>query len=204
MSTTNAASDDNQGRPHHFTFAVWRNPLARPADRLQAVSLLLALAIWLIGLPVAAVMGSLIWPAVSVNAEDQQHSRTMITGVLLADAPHFVFTEQGVAISDVVQATAKWTAPDGTPRSGTVSTKNGGRAGQEVTFWVDSSGAVTDPPTSTAAAAAITVLAAAGIWLAWGALLLALWTGLRSRLNRQRSSEWDRKWEQVEPLWTHR
>jgi hypothetical protein len=204
MSSTSSVPDHNQGRPHRLTFAVWRNPLARPADRLQAFSLLLAAAIWLIGLPVAAVTGTLIWSDLSATAQDQQHSRTMTTAVLLADAPHFVFTEQGVAISDDVPASARWSAPDGTPRTGTVTTKNGGLAGQEVTLWIDPAGTATDPPTSTAAAAALTVLVAAGIWLAWGALLFVFWSGLRCRLNRQRSSEWDRRWEQVEPLWTHR
>jgi hypothetical protein len=109
-----------------------------------------------------------------------------------------------VPVTELVPATARWTAADGTPRTGIIKTKGGASAGDQVTLWIDQAGAVTDPPTSTAAAAALTVFAAGGIWLAWGAVLFLSWCGLPSRLDHRRTADWDQQWGQIEPLWTGR
>lgn len=205
MSGTNMTPNNNvrQGR-HRLTFAVWRNPLGRPADRVQAGALLLAFGLWVIGLPIAAAMGSLIWSNISVTAEHQQHTRTLISGHLLADAPDFVISDHGIPVTDLVPVAAQWSAPDGTQRTGTVTAAGGGRAFDPVAVWIDQSGAPTKPPTSTTASAVSAVSAATGIWLCSGSVLLLLWLILRRRLDKQRATDWDRQWESVEPLWTGR
>jgi len=127
MSSTDTVPDHNKGRPRRITFAVWRSPLARPADRLQAATLLIAFGLWLIGLPGAAVAGSLIWSDISVTAQEQQQTRTMTSAWLLNEASlsaeqGMILAEQGVPATDVVPVAARWTAADGSPRTGTIKT----------------------------------------------------------------------------------
>ena len=203
MSATDS-TPSNALRRHRMTFAVWRNPLGRPADRTQACALVLAFGAWIIGLPIAAALGSLIWSGISVTAEHEMQSRTKVSGHLVVDAPPFVISDYGMAVTELFPVTASWFAPDGTLRTGEVTAAGGGRAGDPIAVWIDQSGALTNPPTSTTAAAISTVSIATGIWLCWGSVLLLMWLGLRHRLDKERTAGWDLDWKSVEPLWTGR
>jgi hypothetical protein len=195
---------EDQGRPRRLSFAVWHNPLARSADRLEAAAVMLVVTVWLICAPVIAVAGSLVWADVSGTAAREQHTRTATTALLTADAPDDVQSAYEVASTERVPLPARWAAVDGTERTGTVTGSAGQRAGDRIRIWIDSTGAAVDPPLDDTVAALVVLLVTASAWLfLGGALYLGLLT-LRWRLNRRRFAAWDRDWALIEPRWSGR
>src|SRR6476646_10862578 len=115
---------------------AWRNPLARAADRAEATVRLLLTALWLCTLPVIIVVGLSVWHGISATAEDQRRNHTATTAQLLEDAPAMTSDDQGVVSYQLVQVAARWIAPDGSERTGTVPAA-GGRSGERIEVWVD-------------------------------------------------------------------
>ena len=183
---------------------AWRNPLARAVDRAEATATVLLIALWLVTLPVVAVVGSLMWQDVSAAAQDERHSRSTTTAQLLQDAPELTFDDQAMPMTELVRAQARWSAPDGSERTGAVTTAAGGRTGDRTEIWVDRTGdAVTAPVDSLSAAVLIITLTAFGALL-WGGLLAAIQYTFRGRLDRRRMAGWDDDWRRIEPLWSGR
>jgi hypothetical protein len=205
MASINTDPVDDQRRPRRKTFAVWRNPLARSSDRTEAGLLLLAVACWLIALPIVAAAASIIWSGISDEATVQQQTRTMVTSHLLADAPDYSYnSEYGTPIGPTVPVSAEWTGTDGRLHTGSVEAAGGARSGDHQPIWIDKSGGIADPPINTGVAAVLMVGATVAAWLAWGALLLVSWLAVRWRLNTRRANDWDRQWETIEPVWSGR
>ena len=204
MSTANPRATDDRRRLRRLTFAVWGNPLARNADRVEAALVILVVGIWLLALPIVAAAGSLRWPEVSARAMEEQHTRVSTSAVLTANAADFLFSDQGVPISGEVPAPARWVALDGSERTGTVKAAGGAKAGDTVHVWVDRLGSLAGAPMSSTGAVVLVVLTATGAWLAIGLLLAMCWLTLRWRLNRRRFAGWDHDWNRVEPQWSGR
>jgi hypothetical protein len=205
MASINKDPIDDRRRPRRMTFAVWRNPLARSTDRTQAGLLLLAIALWLIALPIVAAAGSMIWSGISEAATVQQETRTTVTARLLADAPNYSYSsEYGTPVSPTVTVIAEWTGPDGRLHSGSVEAAGGARSGDQQSIWIDKAGGLVDPPIVTGFAAVLMVVATVAAWLAWGALLWVWWLTVRWRLNKRRANDWDQQWETIEPVWSGR
>ena len=183
---------------------AWRNPLARAADRMEATARALLTTLWLCTLPFVAVLGSAAWQQASATAADQQHSRSSTTAQLLADAPDIAIDDQGMFVDQQQRATARWIAPDGSERTGSVTTAAGGHTGDRIKIWVDRTGAVTSPPASPTTSAVLIITLATGVALAWGALLAVAQYGIRRRLDRRRMAGWDDEWERIGPLWSGR
>ena len=68
MSTAHSAAAHDHPRRRRLTLDVWRNPLARGADRTEATLLILAIGMWLLAVPVLAAAGSVCWPDVAAAA----------------------------------------------------------------------------------------------------------------------------------------
>ena len=133
-------------RPKRLALAVWGNPLARPTDRVEAVVAVSLILLWLLTLPIFAVAGSVVGSQATAAAAHQQQDRTKTTAQLVEDAPEVVFSSRGIPITEQVPVAARWTAPDGSDRTGTITTASALGAGDHVPIWVDRNGAVTDPP----------------------------------------------------------
>lgn len=117
------------------------NPLRRAADRAEAAIIAGLLAAFAIGAPLAALVARQWSYAAGLRVEyAQQSARHQVSAVLLADAPYSPYGGYQA------QTRARWTARDGTPRSGEVSVPVGARAGSTALVWVDASGALTAPP----------------------------------------------------------
>ena len=204
MSSAASAPANDRGRAQRLTLATCRNPLARATDRVEVAVRAVVVGLWLLALPIAATVGSVVWADLSVTVADQQQSRISTTAQLLEDAPFFVYDTRGIPLTESVLAQARWVARDGSERTGAVATAAGGRAGDRVRIWVDRSGAVTEPPSSPLTAIALVVVATGGALLAWGVVLFIAWRTFRWRLNLSRMTNWDREWEQFEPRWSGR
>jgi len=182
---------------------AWHNPLARAADRAEAIARVLLTAVWLCAIPVMIIVASSVWHGVSVAAESAQQSRIATTAQLLEDAPAMTSDDQGVVSYQLVQVAARWIAPDGSERTGTVPAA-GGRSGERIEVFLDRSGEITPAPVPLGTSAVLIITVTVAAVLAWGALLMAAQYLIRGRLDRRRIVGWDIEWRRIEPLWSGR
>jgi len=176
-----------------------RNPLRRTLDRVEA-AILAGLAIaFLAGAPVAAVTAAHLAAVLGTRTAHAQRSWHQLPAVLLADVPDSGYGRSGPV------AGARWAAPGGGARTGTVSASPGSRAGSTVLVWVDASGNLaTAPPLRPAQVNEQTVLAAAAAVVALGYLLPCAGLLACGLLGRRRLAAWDADWRATEPQWTRR
>lgn len=175
-----------------------RNPLRRHVDRAEAGIMALLLAGLLAGAPGAALAaGSWVY-GLGVRAEQsQQAGRHQVQATLLEAAP----AVPGLRV--LVQA--RWTAPDGTPRSGQVTVPAAGMpAGSTVPVWTDASGRLQASPLRHSTVVTVAVLV--GTWAATIACLLlaGTWRLARKVLQRRKMAAWEADWRATAPRWTSR
>ncbi|MEU1200390.1 hypothetical protein ABZ446_29800 [Streptomyces sp. NPDC005813] len=181
---------------------LWRwdnNPLRRRDDIIEAW---IVLAVW-----TAVVVGGTVTGLVTAHAADevfarQREERHAVTAVLLLDVPRAATAVGGS--TDHRIASVRWSAPDGSARTGRTLVDTGLKAGSRVTVWQDGQGHLTSaPPDITEAAIESGVLGAASsaalAGLVFGAGALARW-----RLDQRRFDDWGREWDLVGPRWGHR
>ncbi|WP_229859937.1 Rv1733c family protein [Streptomyces anandii] len=173
----------------------WRgNPLRRHDDVVEAWLLLVMWAVILVG---GALAGTLAARAADQEFAHQRADRHPVAAVLVTDVPQ---TANG---GDAYRAPAKvrWTAPDGTARTGRALVETGLQSGTKVTVWQNGRGTLTtQPPGPTEARVeaalfgASAALALAG--LVYGGTALARW-----RLDRHRYEQWGAEWDLIGPRW---
>lgn len=177
-----------------------RNPLRRACDRAEAALLAALLAVFLVAVSLAAVIAGGRAYGAGLRAERaEQAARHPVPAVLLAAARE----RRHEGYRPRVQA--RWTAPDGTPRSGRIIVPPGTPAGRTVSLWVDASGQPAGEPLEaadvigraivTALFVAVIAAVAAGSALLWAAAL-ARWV-----LFRRRLAAWEAEWRAVGPRW---
>lgn len=123
-----------------------RNPLRRRSDALEAWIMLTAWAFTVLG---GAVTGLAASQAVEHGLALDRARWHGVPARLTEDAPDLSETESGAG---VVWAKVRWTAPDGTRRSGRVRVYAGTPAGTPVTVWTDPEGRLVTRPTTAAEA----------------------------------------------------
>lgn len=195
---------DSWERPRRLMFTVWRNPMARSCDRVRAALALLLIGLWILAVPVAATVGSMIWVNASATAAQENAERTKVTAELLADAPLPQMSAHGVPISTPTIAAARWLSSNGIVQTGLVQVSSGQLAGDKISIWLDRSGAVTEAPLNPSDAAARAIVIGLGGWLAVGLVLGSLYCMVRRQIDVRSRARWDAEWLLVEPLWSHR
>lgn len=174
-----------------------RNPLRRTLDRAEAAVVGGLVVAFLAGAPLAAVAtGQAVYRIWSSIADAQQAAWHQVPAVLLATVP--------VSGYDDGQVPARWRAPDGKERTGTVPAPSGTRAGRTVRLWVDAAGQPTGPPATLSQVRVIAALAAALACIVVGFLVTCAGLLARSMLGQRRLAAWDADWRATEPQWTGR
>jgi hypothetical protein len=178
----------------------WRsNPLRRRDDVIEAW---IVLAVWAL---VAA--GGTLAGFVTAHAADevfarQRAERRPVEAVLAADLPSAAAGAGRAA--ERISAKVRWTAPDGSSRTGLTLVDAGQQAGAEVTVWLDARGVLsTEPPNTTEAALEAAVLGTAAA-LATTGVVVGAGALTRRRLDRRRIDGWGREWDLVGPQWGHK
>jgi len=99
---------------------------------------------------------------------------------------------------------ARWMAPDGTPRTGTVLPPAiGGAAGSDVVIWTDAHGSPVSPPVRrdpTESGVMAGFATALGLLALVGCLRLTV----RYRFDKRRMASWQTEWTLIEPRWSGR
>ena len=206
MRSARSAQPQPEGweRPRALMFTVWHNPMARSCDRGRAALSLVLIGLWVLAIPVAAIVGTLIWAGGSATTAQQIAERTKVTAELLTDAPLPQLSSHGIPLGSAIGATATWVGSNGIVQTGLIPVGAGQYAGDHVPIWLDRSGAVTGPPLNLTDAAARAITVGLGGWLAVGLVLVSLYGLVRRRLNARSRARWDAEWQLVEPLWSNR
>jgi hypothetical protein len=172
-----------------------RNPLRRSLDRVEAVAFGVLAVVFLAGAPLVAVAGQHIAYSVGAQTVQAQRSWRQVPAVLLADARVFEYAT----------VRARWTAPEGAVRTGTIFAPSAARRGSTVKVWVDTSGNPTgSPPLQLSQIRRQATLAAVLSPLVLAEVLLGVASVMRLALDRRRLAAWDFEWQVTEPQWTRR
>jgi len=175
------------------------NPLRRRIDKVAACLAALLMALFLIGAPVLSMAVAHWVGHTAATAQRAARSWSQVPAVLLRGAPltaGWVFGPSWVP--------ARWTAPDGHERAGTIPVSTRMAAGRTVRLWVDGAGSPTGPPPRYGALVASEALTAALATAALGIVLLGLARAGRWVLDRRRLAAWEAAWAAVGPQWSWR
>ena len=173
-----------------------RNPLRRACDRVEAAFVAGLLAAFLIAAPVLALFAAHWVHGISVLAQREAlATRRLVPAVVLAGAP-----AQTIYCCATVRA--RWTAPDGTRRTGWVPAPAGVWPESAVRVWVDRSGRRTGPPLTDSQVANRVILAAVAAPTAIAVALLGAGVLAHWVLDRRRLAAWEAEWRATGPRWT--
>lgn len=181
-------------------FGFGRNPLRRHTDRIESAIFLSALLVAVLVVPAAVAVGTAVQDASERAAAQRRAVLTEAPATTLEEVQSWSGAGSGVVMS---WAKVGWTDADGLPREGWSSVPIGTTKGSEVTIWLDPSGAISAPPRqpgeSEAIGGAVGLTAAMVAWL----VLIGLTRLAQVWLDRRRSRDLDREWEQTDHRWRH-
>ncbi|KPI19016.1 hypothetical protein OK074_1480 [Actinobacteria bacterium OK074] len=184
------------------TKRLWRlrsNPLRRRDDVVEAW---IVLAVWV----VVAVGGTLAGLVTSHAADEvfagQRAERHTVRAVLLTDTPSPTPAIGGT--QNLIKARVRWTAADGTRRTGSTLVDTGQKAGSTVVIWLNTAGAPTAAPPSATEAGVESAFLGLTAALALTGTAFGAGAAARYRLDRRRIDAWGTEWNLVGPSWGHR
>jgi hypothetical protein len=176
-----------------------RNPLRRATDRLETAIVAGLVATFLIGAPAVAMISWHWASAAGLRAE--QIIRYKVHATLLENAPGALYSPYWPV---AMPALARWTAPNGSLRTGLVDADSGGRAGTMVTIWTDETGRPIGQAPRRGQVTTQAALAAVDAAIVLGIVLLVAGTLALRSVNRRKLAAWDAAWQVVGPQWTSR
>ncbi|TAM72243.1 hypothetical protein [Mycobacterium sp.] len=166
-----------------------RNPLIRASDRVEALVLVLAIAISLIAMPIGATVGTAVHDSRSRVYAEQAQARRLVTATSIGDS-----NPRRDPDSPTVTVPARWFA-DGTERTGDVAAPPHVKIGDEIEIWVDALGSPVRPPVRTAVDEGVAF--AVATWSTMSLLAAGLFGVARVALDRSRSARWQRDFDSL-------
>ncbi|MET8504859.1 hypothetical protein ABZV60_09430 [Streptomyces sp. NPDC004787] len=186
----------------------WRhNPLRRTTDLVEAwvalvTALLLCLAVpaagWAAGVSANTSLQH------SVRLQQQERVPTVARVVRPAEPPAEPDRSAEPGAEEPLRPTvvARWTAPDGSTRTGTVPTsRNHAHTGAVFPMWTDRAGRAVTPPMHPDTARAHALIAGLTVALLSAFLIESARRLVVHRLTQRRYGRLDRAWAQVGPDW---
>ncbi|WP_027946267.1 Rv1733c family protein [Amycolatopsis taiwanensis] len=179
-----------------------RNPLARRSDRVEGAMLLVVVLGMLIALPLAVFVGGATYRGQAAISEQQHATRHLVTATLLEAVPvPTPAADNSIVDNGSPGVRARWTAPDGSERTGAIPADPGTPAGKPVPLWLTASGDPAPAPLNSTEITTAGIVVGAFFWLASASVLVAgYWAG-RLILDRRRGSQWDHAWATARQKW---
>jgi len=174
-----------------------RNPLRRRTDIVEAW---IVLVVWTVIALGGTLVGLVTAHAAAESFAQLRRERHSVPAVLVEKKAQAVPTEEA-ASSQRVRAKVRWTASDGSTRTGWTLVSSGHRTGSKVVIWMDNQGRLAAEPPTVSAAAAEEALLGTGAALAFGGLTFAAGRLAQWRIDQGRYQQWGREWAQVGPQW---
>ncbi len=163
-----------------------RNPLVRASDRIEALTLILGIALVLVAAPVAGAVGTAVYSSRAAVYEQQVRTRHTVAATVLADSTS---TVRPYSVSFDVRA--RW-QDRGVQHEDVLGTDRPANAGDRLSIWVNDKGDYVGPPTRPKRAASDAIVAGAVLWLSVITVVAAAIGLTRFRLDRRRHAQWDR------------
>lgn len=182
----------------------WRhNPLWRATDRHEAWVTLGALVLLTVGAPAAGwAVCTLADASLQREVKAQHAERRATTATVVDGAPGARRFTGDPDLAPERTVVAAWRAPDGTSRTGEVTTASGpGGPGSPVRIWTDGAGAPVPPPMAPGTARTHAVLGGIGAFLLAAGCVEAGRRLIVGRLVRARYARWDRAWAEAGTDW---
>ncbi|MFI9626162.1 hypothetical protein [Streptomyces sp. NPDC052042] len=190
---------------------VWRwrhNPLCRATDRREAWTALVALVLMTLVAPaLGAVCGALADDALQRTARAERAERIATTAVVLRPSPasprpRATEPERSSEHSARRSVVARWKAPDGTERRGTVTAPPGRTSPKTVVrIWTDRTGHAVPRPMDAATARSHAVLAGLGAAMLTAGLIESARRLIVRHMVRGRYARIDHAWTETGPDW---
>ncbi|MFF9344669.1 MULTISPECIES: hypothetical protein [unclassified Streptomyces] len=184
-----------------------RNPLRRGTDLVEAWVALVAAVALCVATPAAGwAAGAAAQRSLQRAVHAQQAGRVATTAQVLRSAPTppsaAASSEQAAAQRFRRAVVARWTAPDGTSRTGTVTTSRGSSApGDSFELWTDRDGRPVAAPLAGDTARAHAVLVGLMVAALTGVAVELVRRLVMRRLRLRRYARLDRAWASVGPDW---
>ncbi|MGW3988824.1 Rv1733c family protein [Streptomyces sp. NPDC004830] len=175
-----------------------RNPLKRPVDRLETWVLL---GVWTLTVVAGVLAGTHVCRSVEEGLARERVEWRPAMARLAERAPGAPVRDRGSSPADQVWATARWTAPDGSVRTGLLRVPEGSPAGTPVTVWTDPEGRRVTRPLTASQARFRAVLTGGVAGVCAAAVPLLFGGAVGRRLERRRIDSWDAAWARFDPLW---
>ena len=172
-----------------------RNDLRRPADRIEA-----AVIVGLVAVFLTVAVAAMCFAGHLYQSEHTAAARLRpAVAVLTQPAP--------AAITPAAAAAARWRLPNGTERSGTLTTVTApaihyAPAGTSVPVWLNRAGQPQAPPPSLGGMILNALLAGVIITTVTAVVLTLCYYLCRMALDRHRLARWESAWATVGPRWT--
>lgn len=170
-----------------FSRLFGRNPLLRASDRIEALLLVLAVAVSLFNVPIAAAVGTAVYDSRSPIYAEQVQTRSRVTATVVGDSH-----SPRKFDSRTVQMPARWDFA-GAERTGDIAAPPAAKVGDEVEIWVDAQGSPLTRPNLSPRTEAVTI--AFAIWSAVSLAVAASFAGARHALDRARYTRWQRDFD---------
>ncbi|WP_240110993.1 hypothetical protein [Streptomyces sp. MUM 203J] len=184
-----------------------RNPLRRATDLAEAWVAFLALLLLCLGTPLVGwLVGTAADAALQISARVQQERRHTAVARVVGPAPpgEPALPDRAAAAEDRLRqpVTARWTAPDGTERTGTLNAaREVAGPGAAIPVWVDDEGRLVSRPLSARTAREHAVLAGVGAAAGAGLAVEGARRAVVRRLAQTRYARLDRDWAAIGPDW---
>jgi hypothetical protein len=169
--------------------AFGRSPLVRTSDRIEAMVVVLAVALSLVAAPFACAIGTNVHEAGSRVYAEEAHTRHILTAIVTLTEDSAA-TGRPYAVIRTVHA--RWRA-EGIERTDAFKWDRAVKAGDEIGIWVDTHGNRVSPLPPPWRAAVDGACAAVTIWLGVVAAAAALVALVRWRLDRLHDAGWERE-----------
>ena len=169
-----------------FTRLFGRNPLVRRSDRIEALMLILGIALVLVTAPIAGAVGTAVYSSRAAVYEQQVRTRHTVAATVLADSTS---TVRPYTVSFDIRA--RW-QDRGVQHEELLGWDRPANAGDRLSIWVNDKGDYAGPPTGHKRAVSDAIIAGAVLWLSVIALVAAAIGLARFRLDRRRHAQWDR------------
>lgn len=166
-----------------------RNPLIRGSDRVEALMLVLAVAVSLLAVPIGATVATAVHESRSRLYTQQAQVRRQVTATAIGDSH-----PRGDLESPTVTVPARWVV-DGTEHTGDVAAPINIKNGAAVTIWIDDKGSPVGPPVRNAVDAAVAF--AVATWCVVSLSAAGLFGVTRVALDRARYARWQRDFDRL-------
>jgi hypothetical protein len=176
-----------------------RNPLRRRVDRIELAFILAVITVFLTVTPVLAATAGQWARSAAARPDRADRAWRQVPAIVVRST---ALPDRAWAAADIGWATARWTAPNGQPRTGLIPVLAGARAGTSVLIWEDGAGWPTASPPRRGLQQGQVSVAESLTWYALAIVTLLILEAGRSLFARHRLEAWDKEWRAIGPRWS--